>query len=52
MNIVITGASRGVGFQTALHLSKDRDNTIYALSRDAGGLKKLTDESRNEQKQD
>jgi NAD(P)-dependent dehydrogenase (short-subunit alcohol dehydrogenase family) len=45
MNIVITGASRGVGYQAALQLSKDKNNTIYALSRDAGGLKKLTDES-------
>lgn len=45
MNIVITGASRGVGYQSALQLSKEKNNTIYALSRDAGGLKKLTDES-------
>ena len=45
MNIVITGASRGVGYQAALQLSKDKNNTIYALSRDDGGLKKLTDES-------
>ncbi len=33
MNIVITGASKGIGFETALALSKDPGNRIIALSR-------------------
>ena len=43
MNIVITGASRGIGFYTALHLAKNTDHKIFALSRDEQGLKKLSD---------
>ncbi len=43
MNIVITGASRGIGFYTALHLAKNTDHKIFALSRDERGLKKLSD---------
>ena len=41
MNIVITGASRGIGFDTALAFSKDPNNKIYALSRTLIGLEKL-----------
>ena len=43
MNIVITGASKGVGYYTALNLAKKRENKIFALSRDVAGLKRLSD---------
>lgn len=43
MNIVITGASKGVGYYTALNLAKKKENKIFALSRDVEGLKKLSD---------
>ena len=42
MNIVITGASKGVGYFTALNLAKNRDHKIFALSRDTVGLKRLS----------
>lgn len=41
MNIVITGASRGVGFYSALQLAKNSKHKIFALSRNEEGLKKL-----------
>ncbi len=40
-NIVITGASRGIGYETALLLSKNPQNQIIALSRNPESLKKL-----------
>ena len=39
MNIIITGASRGIGFETAKILSKN--HRVLALSRDMHSLKKL-----------
>jgi NAD(P)-dependent dehydrogenase (short-subunit alcohol dehydrogenase family) len=45
MNIVITGASQGVGYYTALALSKKGGNRVFALSRNAEGLKKLLSEA-------
>lgn len=45
MNIVITGASSGIGFETAKILSKK--HRILALSRNAKLLQKLKSESRN-----
>jgi 3-oxoacyl-[acyl-carrier protein] reductase len=41
MNIIITGASRGIGYHTALQLSVNRENTVFALSRNEEGLRKL-----------
>lgn len=41
MNIVITGASKGIGFDTALALAADKNNTVIALSRSEEGLKRL-----------
>lgn len=38
MIVMITGASRGIGFDTALSLAASPDNTILALSRDAKKL--------------
>ena len=46
MNIVITGAGRGVGFETALKLAADTNNTVIAISRSEKNLKKLSDKSR------
>ncbi|GAB4193514.1 MAG: SDR family oxidoreductase [Thermoflexibacter sp.] len=40
-NIVITGASRGIGYETVLLLSKNPQNQIIALSRNTEPLKKL-----------
>ncbi len=41
MNIIITGASRGIGFDTALQLASTSKNNLLALSRDETNLKKL-----------
>jgi NAD(P)-dependent dehydrogenase (short-subunit alcohol dehydrogenase family) len=41
MNIIITGASKGIGFDTALQLASTSKNRILALSRNEANLKKL-----------
>ena len=41
MNILITGASKGIGFDTVLRLAEDPENRILALSRDEAGLQQL-----------
>jgi len=41
MNIVITGASSGIGFETARILAKDRSHSILAVSRNRLVLEKL-----------
>ena len=41
MKIIITGASRGIGFDTALELSKNEHYQILALSRNIDKLKEL-----------
>lgn len=41
MNIVITGASKGIGFDTALALAEDSKNNVIALSRNEEGLEQL-----------
>jgi NAD(P)-dependent dehydrogenase (short-subunit alcohol dehydrogenase family) len=46
MNIVITGASNGIGFHTALKLASDPENRVLAVSRNESGLKKLSEESK------
>lgn len=45
MNIVITGASRGIGYYTALRFSANTLNKVFALSRNKEGLAKLVQES-------
>ena len=45
MNIVITGASRGIGFETALELSRDPKNSIIALARTKSKLDALKTKS-------
>ncbi len=42
MNIVITGASRGIGKETALVLARSRENHILAISRTESSLLKLS----------
>jgi 3-oxoacyl-[acyl-carrier protein] reductase len=41
MNIIITGASRGIGFETALELSRDPQNTVVAIARNKQKLDEL-----------
>ena len=45
MNIVITGASSGIGYATALRFSQDAGNTIFALARNMKKLDKLVEEA-------
>lgn len=44
MNIVITGASTGIGYQTALQFAYTYHNRIICLSRNVENMKKLHDE--------
>ncbi len=41
MNIIITGASSGIGFETALELTKVDHHVVIAIARSAEKLKKL-----------
>lgn len=45
MNIVITGASSGVGYQAALHLLQNKRNKIVALARSRDKLEELAKEA-------
>lgn len=44
MNIVITGASKGIGFQLAKLFTKDENNTVIAIARSKNLLKELQNE--------
>jgi short-subunit dehydrogenase len=48
MNIVITGSSRGIGYETAKTLATDPSNSILAISRSESGLLKLSKGSQYE----
>ena len=41
MNIVITGASKGIGYETAKLLGASAENTVIAISRDQAKLDDL-----------
>jgi NAD(P)-dependent dehydrogenase (short-subunit alcohol dehydrogenase family) len=41
MNIIITGASSGIGFEATLELTLDSKNTVVAIARSADKLRKL-----------
>ena len=45
MNIVITGASSGIGFQTALQLSRDTSHQVFVISRSDERLDTLREEA-------
>ena len=44
MNIIVTGASRGLGFEVVKMFSKDPQNKIFALARGHSGLVKLEEQ--------
>ncbi|RZL64850.1 MAG: SDR family NAD(P)-dependent oxidoreductase, partial [Pedobacter sp.] len=46
MNIIITGASSGIGFETALELTLDSKNKVVCIARSADKLRKLLDIAR------
>jgi len=48
MNIIINGATRGIGRETALRMSADRDNQILITGRNEAEMKKMVNESTNE----
>jgi len=47
MNIVITGASSGIGREVALSLAEEPQNRIYAIARSEKALRSLAEGSRN-----
>jgi NAD(P)-dependent dehydrogenase (short-subunit alcohol dehydrogenase family) len=47
MNIVLTGASSGIGFEAALELSLDTNNKIVCIARSADKLRKLLEIARS-----
>ncbi|MFW6371188.1 MAG: SDR family NAD(P)-dependent oxidoreductase [Bacteroidota bacterium] len=44
MNIIVTGASRGIGYATVHHLAREKTNAILAISRNEPNLIQLRDE--------
>jgi short-subunit dehydrogenase len=44
MNIILTGASRGIGYETVKIFAKDRKNNVFAIARSIAGLEKLQEE--------
>ncbi|MDX1942984.1 MAG: SDR family oxidoreductase [Saprospiraceae bacterium] len=47
MNIIITGASKGIGYDTALKLAESPENKILILSRNEQKIKELATKSKN-----
>ncbi len=46
MNIIVTGASSGIGYETALLFAKDKRHHVVAVSRNKTKLDKLIDDAR------
>ena len=46
MNIVITGASSGIGFEAALEFSLNKENKVVCIARSAEKLRKLLEIAR------
>jgi short-subunit dehydrogenase len=44
MNVMITGASRGIGFETVKYFARQANNNVYALSRNKAALGRLATE--------
>jgi NAD(P)-dependent dehydrogenase (short-subunit alcohol dehydrogenase family) len=44
MDIILTGASRGIGFETALSMAKNSHCRIMAIARNQGALERLSNE--------
>lgn len=44
MNIIVTGAGRGIGYQLVFEFCKNKKNTVLAVSRNRGNLEKLLQE--------
>jgi 3-oxoacyl-[acyl-carrier protein] reductase len=44
MNIIITGASRGIGYQTVLQFCSNQENHVFAISRNQKNLENLLQE--------
>ena len=44
MNIIVTGAARGIGFEVVKVLAKHKQNHIVAISRNGKALKELVSE--------
>jgi short-subunit dehydrogenase len=49
MNFIVTGASRGIGFQTVLKLAESEGNRVIAIARDREKLNQLLLESSRKQ---
>ena len=47
MNIIITGASRGIAYQTVLNLLQNTHNQLISISRNKAGLEQLREEATN-----
>jgi len=47
MNIVVTGASSGIGRELALNLAKEPRHSIYAIARNEKALRSLADNCKN-----
>jgi short-subunit dehydrogenase len=50
MNIIVTGASKGIGYHTVLQLAKTGEHHITAISRDSRGLHNLKNKAESHNK--